>query len=135
MYKRQGVTGAHDLRGLVLHKVLGRIVAAVGSAGANPHDALDAALVCLVSQNLGDDVLNLFLSSHRASADVYKRQLVVVIALGLLKDLESKSDGIAGLLALGSVVGVEAVDDDVVGVDGQSGACLLYTSGCIVLSL
>ena len=63
-----GVAGAHDLRGLVLHKVLGRIVTAVGSAGANPHDALDAALVCLVSQNLGDDVLNLFLSSHRASA-------------------------------------------------------------------
>jgi len=63
-----GVAGAHDLRGLVLHKVLGRIVAAVGSAGANPHDALDAALVCLVSQNLGDDILNLFLSSHRASA-------------------------------------------------------------------
>ena len=60
-----GVAGAHDLRGLVLHKVLGRIVA---SAGANPHDALDAALVCLVSQNLGDDILNLFLSSHRASA-------------------------------------------------------------------
>lgn len=27
-----GVAGAHDLRGLVLHKVLGRIVAAVGSA-------------------------------------------------------------------------------------------------------
>lgn len=51
--------------------------------------------------------------------------LVVVIALGLLKDLESKSDGIAGLLALGSVVGVEAVDDDVVGVDGQSGAGLV----------
>lgn len=63
-----GVAGAHDLRGLVLHKVLGRIVAAVGSAGADPHDALDAALVCLASQNLGDDVLNLFLSSHRASA-------------------------------------------------------------------
>ena len=63
-----GVAGAHDLRGLVLHKVLGRIVAAVGSAGANPHDALDAALVCLVGQNLGDDVLNLFLGSHRASA-------------------------------------------------------------------
>ena len=63
-----GVAGAHDLRGLVLHKVLGRIVAAVGSASANPHDALDAALVYLVSQNLGDDILNLFLSSHRASA-------------------------------------------------------------------
>ena len=63
-----GVAGAHDLRGLVLHKVLGRIVAAVGSAGADPHDALDAALVCLVGQNLGYDVLNLFLSSHRASA-------------------------------------------------------------------
>ena len=63
-----GVAGAHDLRGLVLHKVLGRIVTAVGSASANPHDALDAALVSLVSQNLGDDVLNLFLSSHRASA-------------------------------------------------------------------
>ena len=63
-----GVAGAHDLRSLVLHKVLGRIVAAVGSAGANPHNALDAALVCLVSQNLGDDILNLFLSSHRASA-------------------------------------------------------------------
>lgn len=51
--------------------------------------------------------------------------LVVVIALGLLKDLDSKSDGIAGLLALGSVVGVEAVNDDVVGVDGQSGASLV----------
>ena len=63
-----GVAGAHDLRGLMLHKVLGRIVAAVGSAGADPYDALDAALACLVSQNLGYDVLNLFLSSHRASA-------------------------------------------------------------------
>ena len=63
-----GVAGAYDLRGLVLHKVLGRIVAAVGSAGADPHDALDAALVCLVSQNLRNDVLDLFLSSHRASA-------------------------------------------------------------------
>ncbi len=51
--------------------------------------------------------------------------LVVVIALGLLKDLESKSDGVAGLLALGSVVGMEAVNDDVVGVDGQSGALLV----------
>ena len=49
----------------------------------------------------------------------------MVIALGLLKDLESKSDGIAGLLALGSVVGVEAVNDDVVGVNGQSGASLV----------
>ena len=63
-----GVAGAHDLRGLVLHKVLGRIIAAVGSAGADPHDALDTALVCLVGQNLGYDVLNLFLSGHRASA-------------------------------------------------------------------
>ena len=51
--------------------------------------------------------------------------LVVVIALGLLKDLESKSDGVARLLALGSVVGMEAVNDDVVGVDGQSGAGLV----------
>lgn len=38
--------------------------------------------------------------------------LVVVIALGLLKDLESKGDGVARLLALGSVVGVEAVNDE-----------------------
>ena len=54
--------------------------------------------------------------------------LVVIIALGLLKDLESKSDGIAGLLALGSVVGVEAVNDDMVGVDGQSGASLVAST-------
>lgn len=51
--------------------------------------------------------------------------LVVVITLGLLKDLDSKSDGVAGLLALGSEVGVEAVNDDVVSVDGQSGPALL----------
>ena len=51
--------------------------------------------------------------------------LVVIIALGLLKNLESKSDGVARLLGLGGIVGVEAVDDDVVGVDGQSGASLV----------
>ena len=45
--------------------------------------------------------------------------------VALLTDLDSKGDGIAGLLALGSVVSVEAVNDDVVGVDGQSGASLV----------
>ena len=51
--------------------------------------------------------------------------LVVVIALGLLQDLQSKGDGVAGLLALGGEVGVEAVDDHVVDALGEGGTGLV----------
>ena len=96
-----GGTGSHEVDHLVvlevLGELLGELLAGLSSVLAELKDVGEA----------GDHVL------------------VVVIALGLLKDLDSKSDGVAGLLALGSEVGVEAVNDDVVSVDGQSGASLV----------
>ena len=96
-----GGTGSHEVDHLVvlevLGELLGELLAVLSGVLAELEDVGEA----------GDHVL------------------VVVIALCLLKDLDSKSDGVAGLLALGSEVGVEAVNDDVVSVDGQSGASLV----------
>ena len=96
-----GGTGSHEVDHLVvlevLSELLGELLAGLSSVLAELEDVGEA----------GDHIL------------------VVIIALGLLKDLESKSDGVARLLGLGGKVGMEAVNDDVVGVDGQSGASLV----------
>lgn len=47
--------------------------------------------------------------------------LVLVIALGLLKNFQSQSHNIAHLLQLGGVVGLEAVDDGEISLLGQGG--------------
>ena len=49
----------------------------------------------------------------------------MVIALGLLEDLDGERDSVAGLLALGGEVGVEAVDDHMVDALGEGGAGLV----------
>ena len=80
-----GGTGGHEVDHLVVLEVLGELLGELLA------------------------VLSGVLAEIENVGEAGDHVLVVVIALGLLKDLESKSNGIAGLLALGSVVGVEAV--------------------------
>ena len=86
---------------------------------------MDAVVVLvLLGPGLGDLAHGLggVLGALEDVREALDHLVVVVIALDLLQDLQRHGDGVAHLLGLGGVVGLEAVDDHVVDALGERGA-------------
>ena len=93
-------------------------------AGAGAHEVDDVVVLVLLGPSVGDLAYGLsgVLGALEDAVEALDHLVVVVIALDLLQDLQRHGDGVAHLLGLGGVVGLEAVNDRVVDALGERGA-------------
>ena len=94
-----------------------------GGAGAHVVDNL--VVLELLGKLLGHATLGALRGGLGEVKDLVKavnHGIVVLVALGLVKDLDSQGNDVAHLLDLGGVVKLKAVHDGVVGLFGEGGA-------------